>query len=224
MFSNLFSSTGRIRRLEYSLSLVIYFIGLGFLNHLIALSPNSAFLALMHIPLIWFLLAQGAKRCHDINASGWWQLLPFYILWMVFQEGTFGINDYGYDPKNGISNQPNITNIPVNNSAYIPPQQYYTTPVANVAQSLQKKESMPLNQQTVLEVTNVNYGLTQDVLKKLRLLDKTSSLSYTLSNTTAAITISHSNTTQSLLDDLYQIMPNIEVREVKSGSISINIK
>ena len=24
---------------------------------------------------IWSLLAQGAKRCHDMNRSGWWQLL-----------------------------------------------------------------------------------------------------------------------------------------------------
>jgi len=224
MFSNLFSSTGRIRRLEYVLSVIIYFAAFSFLSHLIAIIPNSTLLGLMHIPLLWFLFAQGAKRCHDINNSGWCQIIPFYFLWMVFQEGTFGINDYGYDPKNGINTQPSVSNVPVNNITYTAPQPQYNTPVASMVQSLQKKEPTPLNQQTVLEVTNVNYGLTQDVLKKLRLLDKTNTLSYTLSGTTAAITISHSNTTQSLLDDFYQIMPNIEVREVKPGSISIKIK
>ena len=224
MFSNLFSSTGRIRRLEYVLSVVIYFVAFEFLTHLIAISPNSTLLGLMHIPLLWFLFAQGAKRCHDINNSGWCQIIPFYFLWMVFQEGTYGINDYGYDPKNGISNQPLVNKVPANNSAYTAPQPQHNTPVATIVQSLQQKEPTPLNQQTVLEVANVNYALTQDVLKKLRLLNKTNSLSYTLSGTTAAITISHSSSTQSLLDDLYQIMPNIDVRDVKPGSISIKIK
>tara|TARA_B100002052_G_C15808607_1_gene564754 strand:- start:721 stop:1017 length:297 start_codon:yes stop_codon:yes gene_type:complete len=52
------------------------------------------------IPLMWFQWAQGAKRCHDRNCSGWWQLVPFYALWMLFAEGTRGPNKYGPDPKN----------------------------------------------------------------------------------------------------------------------------
>jgi len=49
--------------------------------------------------MCWFLFAQGAKRCHDMNNSGWYQLVPFYILWMLFYQGTAGPNNYGPDPK-----------------------------------------------------------------------------------------------------------------------------
>ena len=49
---------------------------------------------------MWFQWAQGAKRCHDRNCSGWWQLVPFYALWMLFADGERGLNQYGPDPKN----------------------------------------------------------------------------------------------------------------------------
>lgn len=223
MFNNLFSSRGRIRRLEYGLSVVFYFVALTILERMLAGSRESI-LGLLYIPLIWFLLAQGAKRCHDINNSGWCQIIPFYFLWMVFKEGTPGSNDYGIDPKSSFNNQPLATKATVSNTVYPKTQQKYTAHIADVVHSLQRQKQATLEQQTILEVINVNYGLTQDVLKKLRLLDKTNSLSYTLSGTTAAITINHNNTTQVLLDDLYKIMPNIDVREVKPGSISIKIK
>lgn len=49
--------------------------------------------------VVWFLLAQGAKRCHDRGNSGWWQLIPFYYLWMFFADGEIGDNEYGTNPK-----------------------------------------------------------------------------------------------------------------------------
>ena len=223
MFNNLFSSRGRIRRLEYGLSVVFYFVGFTILDKMLT-GSKASIAGFLYIPLIWFVLAQGAKRCHDINNSGWCQIIPFYFLWMVFKEGTSGSNDYGSDPKASFTNQPLTTKATLGDTVYPKPQQKYTAPIADVVYSLQQQKQATLQQQTVLEVINVNYGLTQDVLKKLRLLDKTNSLSYTLSGTTAVITINHNNTTQVLLDDLYQIMPNIDVREVKPGCISIKIK
>ena len=47
---------------------------------------------------IW-LLTQGAKRCHDLGNSGWYQLIPFYGLWMLFAKGDDDINEYGANPK-----------------------------------------------------------------------------------------------------------------------------
>jgi len=51
------------------------------------------------IPGFWFMWAQGAKRCHDRGNSGWFQLIPFYRLWMMFAESDYGPNEYGENPK-----------------------------------------------------------------------------------------------------------------------------
>lgn len=55
------------------------------------------FLLVMLLPS----LAVGARRLHDLNASGWWQLLHIsgvgslaLYVWMTFQ-GTPGANRYG---------------------------------------------------------------------------------------------------------------------------------
>ncbi len=48
---------------------------------------------------LWFNLAQGAKLCHDRGNSGWYQLIPFYVLWMLFGDGDDYDNGYGDDPK-----------------------------------------------------------------------------------------------------------------------------
>ena len=103
MFNNPFSFHGRIRRTEYGLSLILFYI-LCFLVNLISLSAQNGsgswitFLIFMFFGY-WFLWAQGAKRCHDRNNSGWYQLLPFYSLWMLFADGDWGENDYGDNPK-----------------------------------------------------------------------------------------------------------------------------
>ncbi len=105
MFSHPFSFHGRIRRLEYGLSVIIYYAYYFLISILsrILLYNNlevAGTLALLTIiPLCWFLLAQGAKRCHDRGNSGWYQLIPFYGLWMLFGDGDKCENDYGFDPK-----------------------------------------------------------------------------------------------------------------------------
>lgn len=104
MFRNPFSFHGRIRRLEYGLSLILFYILCFFVN-IISLSASNGpdsnwILILIFLSLgYWFLWAQGAKRCHDRNHSGWYQLIPFYELWMLFADGDWGKNDYGDNPK-----------------------------------------------------------------------------------------------------------------------------
>lgn len=100
MFKNPFSFKGRIRRTEYGISLIIYLVSYFF----IFIIGESGFpvIGLAGIPLCWFTWAQGAKRCHDVNRTGVFQIIPFYIFWMLFQKGDEGENDYGYDPKQPI--------------------------------------------------------------------------------------------------------------------------
>ena len=97
MFQNPFSFDGRIRRMEYGLSFIIFYFSLTFSSLLADSSP--LFFLILCVPIYWFLWAQGAKRCHDRGNSGWYQLIPLYTLWMLFGEGDIGNTNYGANPK-----------------------------------------------------------------------------------------------------------------------------
>lgn len=100
MFTNTFSFDGRIRRTEYGISVLLYAFFATIINRIIEASNGDAFfLLVLLIPALWFLWAQGAKRCHDLGNSGWWQLIPFYGFWLLFQDGQNGKNEYGENPK-----------------------------------------------------------------------------------------------------------------------------
>jgi uncharacterized membrane protein YhaH (DUF805 family) len=96
MFAAAFSFDGRIRRTEYCISFIIYTFAYSLV---VAIFGFSLTFFVAFIPLIWFLWAQGAKRCHDRGNSGWYQIIPFYIFWMFFAEGDRNINEYGHSPK-----------------------------------------------------------------------------------------------------------------------------
>jgi uncharacterized membrane protein YhaH (DUF805 family) len=100
MFKNLFSFEGRIRRTEYGISFIVYVICYVIIRLSADGAGGSKMILLGFIPLLWFMWSQGAKRCHDIGKSGWWQIIPFYFLWLIFQEGDADDNDYGDNPKN----------------------------------------------------------------------------------------------------------------------------
>ena len=113
MFKNIFSSNGRIRRTEYCLSYLGYIL---IINSTAFISGYYGFEYLEYlqiaivIPLFYILIVQGAKRCHDRGNSGWYQLIPFYQLWMFFVESDHGPNEYGNNPK-GIGNYNDIEEI-----------------------------------------------------------------------------------------------------------------
>jgi uncharacterized membrane protein YhaH (DUF805 family) len=101
MFKNPFSFEGRIRRMEYGLSFIILVVVLSVIR--LAVASGELPIALgyfFQIPIYWFKIAQGAKRCHDLGNNGWWQLIPFYGFWLLFAEGKKEENDYGVNPKN----------------------------------------------------------------------------------------------------------------------------
>lgn len=103
MFSHPFSFRWRIRRLEYCLSLIIVYIYISIIEQFTDIITDTTlgaiFLLISLIPLYWFLWAQGAKRCHDRDNSGFYQIIPFYGLWMMFGDGDECENEYGFDPK-----------------------------------------------------------------------------------------------------------------------------
>ena len=220
MFDAPFSFNGRITRSEFGISLILYFIAYLLLLGIIDSSPDNKIMGLLFIPLLWFLWAQGAKRCHDINNSGWMQIIPFYVLWMLFQAGKRGPNEYGEDPKASSS----MVAVPVRTGQNDLPI-IIDGPMVPASLPEEKISKKPDTiQTTVIEVTNVNYSLIQDVLKNLRGLDITNQLSYEFVDTTSKITVKHRNTSQDLLDLLHRAIENIEVLSVTEGALKIKLK
>mgnify|MGYP003604270843 CR=1 FL=1 len=113
MFENAFSFDGRIRRTEYGISVIIYAVIAVIINLIAEANRDASFVFIVYIPALWFLLAQASKRCHDVGNSGWWQLIPLYGFWLLFQEGELGQNQYGNNPKGNQqnTNSYNSTNI-----------------------------------------------------------------------------------------------------------------
>jgi uncharacterized membrane protein YhaH (DUF805 family) len=55
--------------------------------------------SILPLVLLFFIVVQGVKRMHDINKSGKYFLIPFYNIYLVFQKGTIGNNNFGLDPN-----------------------------------------------------------------------------------------------------------------------------
>ena len=108
MFKHLFSFKGRIRRLEYCMTYFLYWL----FNLSMKFADDEelwiGFVLLwmvLAIPVLWITFAQGAKRCHDLGHNGFFQFIPFYILWMFFVDGTDEVNRFGTSPKRSYEEQ-----------------------------------------------------------------------------------------------------------------------
>ncbi len=101
MFKKPFSFNGRIRRAEYFISYVMffYFFGMSYLTMALFGLAGVILLCVGFIPACWFIIAQGAKRSHDLGNSGFFQYVPFYRLLLLFADGQKGENEYGLNPK-----------------------------------------------------------------------------------------------------------------------------
>jgi len=110
-----FSFEGRIRRSDYLVTQIVANVGFWFIlfatiavgaagGEIEGLSGLALFILMgSYIVYFWIMLAAGAKRCHDRGNSGFFQLIPFYGLWMLFADGEYGSNQYGPDPKNRVN-------------------------------------------------------------------------------------------------------------------------
>lgn len=100
MFKNPFSFHGRIRRTEFGISYVMFIVGFLGLVSVVNLIGITGYSIAVHVTaLYWFLFSQSAKRCHDLGHSGFYQLIPFYVFALLFNEGANRRNKYGQDPK-----------------------------------------------------------------------------------------------------------------------------
>lgn len=97
---------GRIRRKAYWMFIlfnIIFSIVTGFIDGV----TNTIFVSSLYsLALLIPQLSAGARRLHDTNRSGWWQLLwlvPIvgWIVLIIFlaQDSQEGENDHGANPK-----------------------------------------------------------------------------------------------------------------------------
>lgn len=100
---SIFSFKGRIKRAEMWKTGIVYGIINGILQVVIDYAYDVSVGLIVAYLLIygittWVLLAQGAKRCHDLGHNGWWQMIPFYVFWMYLAKGQSEPNKYGNPP------------------------------------------------------------------------------------------------------------------------------
>ena len=125
-FSNYFKFTGRSTRAEYwwwVLFFVVASAGLGLIISSIRdLSPSVTYfvgpgeLLLLGTLIPW--LALGSRRLHDINRTGWWQLMwlgfpfiipPIVLMVCAIKQGDANPNKYGTDPRRAATQPPDVT-------------------------------------------------------------------------------------------------------------------
>ncbi len=113
MKHSIFNFSGRAGRLTYWIASVIGIFALGLpmfvleeFARTLGLMPNENIVAacviMLYLVYCWVVLSIGAKRCHDLGHSGWFQMIPFYGFVMLFSSGDCNDNEYGTE-DNGIS-------------------------------------------------------------------------------------------------------------------------
>ena len=60
----------------------------------IAISLRVIILAILILAIL-IVVATNTRRCHDLGHNGFWQLIPFYGIWMAFVKGDETANEYG---------------------------------------------------------------------------------------------------------------------------------
>ncbi|WP_413561562.1 DUF805 domain-containing protein [Bdellovibrio sp. HCB209] len=91
--------SGRARRKEFWMFFLVSFcvaIAVGVAEKLFKI-PN--FGNVYQLAVLVPSIAVGARRMHDINKSGWWQLVPIYSFYLMCKEGDHLPNEYGSNPK-----------------------------------------------------------------------------------------------------------------------------
>ena len=87
MFKDPFSFKGRIRRLEYLITIVIYcivYFSLWFLTR--GTTYGVEVFWSMFLISSYIFIAQGTKGCHDNGVNGFYQFILFYFFINIFKK------------------------------------------------------------------------------------------------------------------------------------------
>lgn len=95
MFSHFLTFKGRSRRSEFW---IVYMVDKG-LSLLLDFDDLTFWLYLLIIFDLYVILSTGVRRCHDRGHSGFYILIPFYALYLLFADSNPGDNKYGNNPK-----------------------------------------------------------------------------------------------------------------------------
>lgn len=101
--------SGRASRSEYWYWILFYFLGeisTGILDGALFRTQGSqVFSSIFSLIIFLPLLAVEVRRLHDVNRSGWWILIGFTIVGLIYPllvwkctKGTTGPNRFGDDP------------------------------------------------------------------------------------------------------------------------------
>lgn len=104
-----FRIKGRSNRKEYILRFFIMIFMCCFFKYLCYLNITTLITGFLITPLLIITVVQvffvTHRRLHDLNASGWWQLITFIpfgqllMIAFIFFKGTEGPNKYGEPPE-----------------------------------------------------------------------------------------------------------------------------
>ena len=114
MLKKIFSFKGKIGRWEFFLTNLF----IGIVNYPLTYTPLAGeennidsisivtllCISILSVLSLWIYFAQGAKRCHDMGLNGFWQLIPFFPVAMIFIKGEDKDNKYGSVPTKINSN------------------------------------------------------------------------------------------------------------------------
>ncbi len=94
---------GRARRAEYWYFLLVS-VGISILLTVVGnVLHFGLFGSLYSLAVLVPTIAVAIRRMHDVDKSGWFALIPIYNLILACTEGTRGPNQYGPDPKGGLT-------------------------------------------------------------------------------------------------------------------------
>ncbi len=97
-----FRFSGRIPRSIYWLAS----IPIALLAFVAKINDEQDWTVVLWLVILWPALAISTKRCHDLDKSGWWNLINFvpvigsfwFLIECGFWPGTHGPNRFGEDP------------------------------------------------------------------------------------------------------------------------------